>query len=173
MWFRRIEEVIEPVQHPAPQSALHKPVAMSSMVQPITPELIEDSASDFRRVRLLYQSYQLGKDVKPIRSGNGRVSASGAISLSDVDSREMEEEILRQIQEEGLLDGIDLDHIDISQEDEISERIAQAFRRRQHERSRVGGSKSPSTWGDKPERRGRRRIVEIDDTGSKSNVGFR
>jgi hypothetical protein len=42
----------------------------------------------------------------------------------------MEEAILRQIQEEGLLDGIDLDIIRVDQ-DQISERIAEAYRTRQ------------------------------------------
>jgi hypothetical protein len=63
-------------------------------------------------------------------------SLRSLISSSDVDSREMEEEILRQIREEGLLDGIDLENIDVNQEDQISERIAEAFRRRQSERAR-------------------------------------
>ncbi|KAN0103380.1 hypothetical protein V8E51_011693 [Hyaloscypha variabilis] len=63
-------------------------------------------------------------------------SLRSLISASDVDSREMEEEILRQIREEGLLDGIDLEHLDVSQEDQISERIAEAFRRRQAEKAR-------------------------------------
>ena len=63
-------------------------------------------------------------------------SLRSLISSSDVDSHEMEEEILRQIREEGLLDGIDLENIDVSQEDQISERIAEAFRRRQSERAR-------------------------------------
>lgn len=61
-------------------------------------------------------------------------SLRSLISNTDVDSREMEEEILRQIREEGLLDGIDLENIDVNQEDQISERIAEAFRRRQEER---------------------------------------
>jgi hypothetical protein len=63
-------------------------------------------------------------------------SLRSLISASDVDSREMEEEILRQIREEGLLDGIDLENLDVNQEDQISERIAEAFRRRQAERAR-------------------------------------
>ncbi|CAG8962162.1 hypothetical protein HYFRA_00005209 [Hymenoscyphus fraxineus] len=62
-------------------------------------------------------------------------SLRSLISSSDVDSRDMEEEILRQIREEGLLDGIDLENIDVSQEDQISERIAEAFRRRQAEKA--------------------------------------
>jgi hypothetical protein len=62
-------------------------------------------------------------------------SLRSLISSSDVDSNEMEEEILRQIREEGLLDGIDLENIDVNQEDQITERIAEAFRRRQSERA--------------------------------------
>ncbi|KAG0648384.1 hypothetical protein D0Z07_5117 [Hyphodiscus hymeniophilus] len=63
-------------------------------------------------------------------------SLRSLISSSDIDSHEMEEEILRQIREEGLLDGIDLENIDVNQEDQISERIAEAFRRRQSERAK-------------------------------------
>ncbi|KAK0115731.1 hypothetical protein ONS96_014168 [Cadophora gregata f. sp. sojae] len=72
-------------------------------------------------------------------------SLRSLISSSDVDSREMEEEILRQIREEGLLDGIDLENIDVSQEDQISERIAEAFRRRQSERRRQGAERRSAT----------------------------
>jgi hypothetical protein len=63
-------------------------------------------------------------------------SLRSLLSSSDVDSHEMEEEILRQIREEGLLDGIDLENIDVNQEDQISERIAEAFKRRQEEKAR-------------------------------------
>ena len=63
-------------------------------------------------------------------------SLRSLISPDNVDSHGMEEEILRQIREEGLLDGIDLENIDVNQEDQISERIAEAFRRRQSERAR-------------------------------------
>lgn len=63
-------------------------------------------------------------------------SLRSLLSASELDSTEMEEEIMRQILEEGLLDGIDLDNIDVSQEDEISERIAQAYRRRQRQQER-------------------------------------
>lgn len=63
------------------------------------------------------------------------------LSISDLDSQEMEEEIMRQIMEDGLLDGIDLSHIDVGQEDEISERIAEAYRRRrQRDRGGARGS---------------------------------
>lgn len=59
-----------------------------------------------------------------------QASLRSLLSDSDVDSAEMQTEILRQIQEEGLLDGVDLDNLDVSQEDELSERIAEAYRRR-------------------------------------------
>ena len=72
-------------------------------------------------------------------------SLRSLISSSDIDSHEMEEEILRQIREEGLLDGIDLENIDVSQEDQISERIAEAFRRRQSERTRAEPARSSHT----------------------------
>lgn len=71
-----------------------------------------------------------------VRQVEHQSSLRSLISSSDIDSREMEEEILRQIREEGLLDGIDLENIDVNQEDDISERIAEAFRRRQNERAR-------------------------------------
>ncbi|OCL14819.1 hypothetical protein AOQ84DRAFT_435406 [Glonium stellatum] len=72
----------------------------------------------------------------PPRHVEHQSSLRSLLSASELDSQEMEEEIMRQIMEEGLLDGIDLTTIDVSQEDEISERIAQAYRRRQRERQR-------------------------------------
>ena len=59
-----------------------------------------------------------------------QASLRSLLSDSGLDSSEMQAEILRQIQEEGLLDGVDLDNLDVSQEDELSERIAEAYRRR-------------------------------------------
>ncbi|KAI4147457.1 MAG: hypothetical protein LQ340_005544 [Diploschistes diacapsis] len=59
-------------------------------------------------------------------------SLRSLISADEVSAAEMEEEILRQIAEEGLLDGIDLHNMTASQEDELSERIADAYRRRHH-----------------------------------------
>ncbi|MCJ1355871.1 MAG: hypothetical protein MMC33_005863 [Icmadophila ericetorum] len=57
-------------------------------------------------------------------------SLRSLLSTDEIDSAEMEEEILRQIREEGLLEGIDLSQMDLSQEDALSERIADAYRRR-------------------------------------------
>ena len=74
-------------------------------------------------------------------------SLRSLLSSSDIDSSEMEEEILRQIMDEGLLDGIDLNDIDVSREDELSERIADAYRQRHgvNSRSRNTRSEDPRT----------------------------
>jgi len=81
-------------------------------------------------------SSSTARDVVPPRVIEHQSSLRSLLSASELDSQEMEEEIMRQIMEEGLLDGIDLNNIDVAQEDEISERIAQAYRRRQEERRR-------------------------------------
>ena len=64
----------------------------------------------------------------------GNSPRRSSIRSPDIDSREMEDEILRQIREEGLLDRVDLENIDANQEDQISEKIAEAFGRRQSEK---------------------------------------
>ncbi|KAH2805820.1 hypothetical protein KXW38_007982 [Aspergillus fumigatus] len=56
--------------------------------------------------------------------------------LSFSDTETMEEEILRQIIEDGLLNGIDLDNLGPAQEEELTERIADAYRRRHMRRPR-------------------------------------
>ncbi|KAK7960998.1 Ring finger domain-containing protein [Apiospora saccharicola] len=71
-------------------------------------------------------------------------SIRSLISSSDVDSRDMEKEIeefARQIQEEGLLDGLDLSNLDLAQNDELSRKITEAYRRRQLLRSRQESSR--------------------------------
>ena len=74
--------------------------------------------------------------VSQVRQIEHQSSLRSLLSASDVDSSEMEEEILKQIMDEGILDGIDLNNIDVSQEDELSERIAEAYRRRHEQRTR-------------------------------------
>ncbi|KAL9029960.1 MAG: hypothetical protein Q9196_001870 [Gyalolechia fulgens] len=71
------------------------------------------------------------------RSIGHQSSLRSLMSNSEIDSSEMEEEILRLV-DEGWLDGIDLDSLDTSQVDELSERIANAYRRRHGHRSRAG-----------------------------------
>ncbi|TDZ29370.1 E3 ubiquitin-protein ligase CHFR [Colletotrichum spinosum] len=66
-------------------------------------------------------------------------SLRSLISSGDLSERDIEKEIedfARQIQEEGLLDGLDLDNIDLTQNDELSRKITEAYRRRQRERTR-------------------------------------
>lgn len=59
-----------------------------------------------------------------------QASLRSLMSASDGSMGEMEAEILRQIVDEGLLEGINLDDLNGAQEDELSERIADAYRRR-------------------------------------------
>lgn len=70
-------------------------------------------------------------------------SLRSLMSSSDLDSADMEEEIMRQIMDEGLLDGIDLNSLSPAQEEEITERIASAFRARQREQHRQPSHASP------------------------------
>lgn len=62
------------------------------------------------------------------------ISSSDA---ADIDMEREVEEFARQIQEEGLLDGLDLENIDLTNNDELSRRITEAYRRRQRERERL------------------------------------
>lgn len=61
-------------------------------------------------------------------------SLRSLLSLSDTET--MQEEILRQILEDGLLNDIDLDNLGPAQEEELTERIADAYRRRHMRRPR-------------------------------------
>ena len=75
-------------------------------------------------------------------------SIRSLISSSNVDARDLEREIdefARQIQEEGLLDGLDLDNIDLSRNDELSRKITEAYRRRQRERSQLESARRSNT----------------------------
>ncbi|KAH8910238.1 hypothetical protein BR93DRAFT_966269 [Coniochaeta sp. PMI_546] len=67
------------------------------------------------------------------------------MSQSDVD-REIED-FARQIQEEGLLEGLDLDNLDLSNNDELSRKITEAYRRRQRQRSRHDGARRSNASG--------------------------
>lgn len=75
-------------------------------------------------------------------------SLRSLISSSDIDDLDIEREIedfARQIQEEGLLEGLDLDNIDLTNNDELSRRITEAYRRRQRERSRLEATERSRT----------------------------
>ncbi|KAG5950708.1 hypothetical protein E4U53_004537 [Claviceps sorghi] len=74
-------------------------------------------------------------------------SLFGAAEMSERDIEREIEDFARQIQEEGLLDGLDLDNIDLTRDDELSRRITEAYRRRQRERCRVESSRRNSGNG--------------------------
>ncbi|KAK3902665.1 hypothetical protein C8A05DRAFT_33631 [Staphylotrichum tortipilum] len=63
------------------------------------------------------------------------------------------EEFARQIQEEGLLDGLDLNNLDLENNDELSRRITDAYRRRHRERRRdeAGRRSNASARSDVPQ----------------------
>lgn len=63
-------------------------------------------------------------------------SLRSLVSASEPNSLALQEDIMRQITNEGLLDGIDLNNLTQEQEEEITERIAHAFRARQREDAR-------------------------------------
>ena len=67
-------------------------------------------------------------------------SLRSILSSSDLgDAADIEEEILKSIMEDGILDGIDLNHLSVAQEEELTEKIADAYRRR-HRRRRSRSS---------------------------------
>ncbi|KAL8734801.1 MAG: hypothetical protein Q9181_003025 [Wetmoreana brouardii] len=83
---------------------------------------------------------QISSDAGAHRQIGHQSSLRSLMSNSEIGSSEMEEEILRLV-DEGWLDGIDLNNLDTSQVDELSERIADAYRRRHGHRSRPGNIK--------------------------------
>ncbi len=60
-------------------------------------------------------------------------SLRSLLSASDAGSRDVQAEILRSIYEEGVLEGVDLDNLTPAQEEELTDRIAAAYRRRQQQ----------------------------------------
>jgi hypothetical protein len=72
----------------------------------------------------------------PSRHIEHQSSLRSLMSASELDPQQMQEEILRQIAEEGLLDGIDLENMDATQEEELSEQIAHEYQLRREQRLR-------------------------------------
>ncbi|KAJ5679248.1 hypothetical protein N7462_007492 [Penicillium macrosclerotiorum] len=90
-------------------------------------------------------------EVERSRRVEHQSSIRSLLSLSS-ETETMEEEILRQIIEDGLLDDIDLDNLGPSQEEELSERIADAYRRRHMHQPRT---RQPQRRRQSPENAGR------------------
>ena len=59
-------------------------------------------------------------------------SLRSLVSESGPDSLEVQEEIMQSILASGVLEGIDIDHLTPEQEEALTERIAEAYRRRRH-----------------------------------------
>ncbi|KAI1505535.1 hypothetical protein F5X99DRAFT_368389 [Biscogniauxia marginata] len=114
----------------------------SGLLQP------ESSLDDRRRYHSESQHRSRESSRTRRRHVEHQASIRSLISSSDVDSRDLEREIddfARQIQEEGLLDGLDLDNIDLTRNDELSQKITEAYRRRQRDRSRVESARRSAT----------------------------
>jgi Zn finger protein HypA/HybF involved in hydrogenase expression len=72
--------------------------------------------------------------ILPPRAIEHQSSLRSLLSSSEIDSEEVDEDLVRQVLEELVSEGVDLSQIGPSQEEEITERIAEAVRRRQSER---------------------------------------
>lgn len=92
-----------------------------------------------------------------------QASIRSLIGSADMSERDIEreiEEFARQIQEEGLLDGLDLDNIDLTRDDNLSRRITEAYRRRQRERSRADGERRTNNGSGRSPQPSRQRDAE-------------
>ncbi|KAK4982428.1 hypothetical protein LTR50_007740 [Elasticomyces elasticus] len=97
-----------------------------------------------RTTYLSYGAEELGRSQQPSsvltqrseRQVEHQTSLRSLLSTSELDSTDLEEEIMQQIMDEGLLEGVDLNNLTMAQEEDLTERIATAFRRRRRERSR-------------------------------------
>ncbi|CAO2651482.1 Nn.00g040520.m01.CDS01 [Neocucurbitaria sp. VM-36] len=72
--------------------------------------------------------------VIPPRAVEHQSSLRSLLSASELDSDDIDEDLVRQVLEELVSEGVDLNQIGPSQEDDITERLAEAVRRRQAER---------------------------------------
>ncbi|KAJ4363468.1 hypothetical protein N0V83_009762 [Neocucurbitaria cava] len=72
--------------------------------------------------------------VIPPRAVEHQSSLRSLLSASELDSEDIDEDLVRQVLEELVSEGVDLNQIGPAQEDDITERLAEAVRRRQAER---------------------------------------
>ncbi|ROW12309.1 hypothetical protein VMCG_00287 [Cytospora schulzeri] len=103
-------------------------------------EAVNGGSSGARSRRLREPSHSRNGSSHRAREAKHQSSLRSLISSSDAADIDMErevEEFARQIQEEGLLDGLDLDNLDLTNNDELSRKITEAYRRRQRERERL------------------------------------
>ena len=74
------------------------------------------------------------RQVVPPRSIEHQSSLRSLLSASELDSGDIDEDLVHQVLEELMAEGMDLNQIGAAEEEEITERIAEAVRRRQAER---------------------------------------
>ncbi|EMC99121.1 hypothetical protein BAUCODRAFT_392037 [Baudoinia panamericana UAMH 10762] len=79
-------------------------------------------------------------------------SLRSLLSASPIASHDVQQEILQSIIAEGLLEGMDVDNLTPEQEDQLSERIAEAYRRRQRRRDRSRTREVVHQRGQSPQR---------------------
>ncbi|EAT79594.2 hypothetical protein SNOG_12794 [Parastagonospora nodorum SN15] len=82
--------------------------------------------------------------ILPPRAIEHQSSLRSLLSSSEIDSEEVDEDLVRQVLEELVSEGVDLSQIGPSQEEEITERIAEAVRRRH-----ASGERGESAWREK------------------------
>lgn len=108
-----------------------------------------DTSSDNARRLARDRSIRVWQERNARANSDRRVehqsSLRSLLSASDDGSSDMKDEILRQIIDEGLLDDVNLDELSAAQEDELSEKIADAYRRRHMQNSRNQRSRSRDT----------------------------
>lgn len=97
-------------------------------------------------------------------------SLRSLLSASDFDAPDLEEALLRQVVEEGILDGIDLDNMSSMEEEQIQQAIYDAFRRlrREHARGRHREGRSTNTSPNGAERTGTVTAPTSDSAGAQT-----
>ncbi|KAK3401054.1 hypothetical protein B0T20DRAFT_477166 [Sordaria brevicollis] len=104
-------------------------------------------AEERRRRRSESRQRETEARTKQLEHQSSLRSLISADDLGDIDIEREIEEFARQIQEEGLLDGLDLDNIDLDNNDELSKKIMEAYRRRHRERTRANAARRNTAAG--------------------------
>ncbi|KAK1780326.1 hypothetical protein QBC45DRAFT_409035 [Copromyces sp. CBS 386.78] len=99
-------------------------------------------ADERRRMRSESRQRETEERTRRLEHQSSLRSLISADDLGDIDIEREIEDFARQIQEEGLLDGLDLDNIDLDNNDELSKRIMEAYRRRHRERTRANAERN-------------------------------
>ncbi|KAF2215371.1 hypothetical protein CERZMDRAFT_36103 [Cercospora zeae-maydis SCOH1-5] len=112
----------------------------------------EDVSREEQSSRWLAQQAERQQD-EAERQVEHQPSLRSLLSNSDISSEDVQQEILQSIYSEGLLNGIDIDNLTPAQEEELTERIAEAYRRRQRHRDRSRNRERENASSQAPTRR--------------------